>query len=494
MEKIHLKTVDPVSQSLLRSAAERNLDLNWERYEKQQPQDGFLRAGLSCPYGCLQGPCRIDPFGRGAELGICGLERDQMVAALLLRLSLSGVFEALSELPEPGKYRVPSWPKPLEARASETLENLGGGELTIEEVFQNAARLHRPSETTEDLIRGALRLGMLTLALTNDKGKEATLPKKKKNLCRVRYGLLAGENPLIGLYGQPSFKFLAGLVGEAEAYKPVVELVSLGDWIATESGYLSFACTSGEAELFLSSGRINLLLCGSGIDPSIPAVCKKLEIPVVFANEAPEPLEILRLAVESYGAHARTDFFPDTLPEEAAGVVISAEALRKELRKDMQTGLVLIGGTDTPQQSFGWIATEVTPAFSGEGMRVASWGDAALWMVKRGLAHEENEQPVFILNPLRGPLEALRAVEASGNFDHLKGICYTGLNRCQDLAAALGLASLGTRVCLGSPLPLWGSKKVRDYLDAFFADRGGDLTHFDHPADATEILQWLREP
>jgi carbon-monoxide dehydrogenase catalytic subunit len=72
METIHFKTVDPVSQELLRDASRKGIALNWERYEKQQPQDGFLRLGLCCPYGCMQGPCRIDPFGRGAQNGTEG--------------------------------------------------------------------------------------------------------------------------------------------------------------------------------------------------------------------------------------------------------------------------------------------------------------------------------------------------------------------------------------------------------------------------------------
>ena len=58
---------------------------------------------------------------------------------------------------------------------------------------------------------------------------------------------------------------------------------------------------------------------------------------------------------------------------------------------------------------------------------------------------------------------------------------------------ALGLAMLGARVCIGTPLPLWGSKKVRDGLASIFESCGGEFTHFDHPADASEILQWFRE-
>ena len=57
----------------------------------------------------------------------------------------------------------------------------------------------------------------------------------------------------------------------------------------------------------------------------------------------------------------------------------------------------------------------------------------------------------------------------------------------------LGLAMLGVRVCIGSPLPLWGSKKVCDGFAALFEGCGGEFTHFDHPADATEILQWFKE-
>ena len=73
METIHLKTVDPISQDLLRAAGQKGIRLNWERFEKLQPQDGFLRLGLSCPYGCLQGPCRIDPCGFAITAGLPGV-------------------------------------------------------------------------------------------------------------------------------------------------------------------------------------------------------------------------------------------------------------------------------------------------------------------------------------------------------------------------------------------------------------------------------------
>jgi len=127
MESIQIKTVDPVSQELLKSAYQRGLKLSWDRFERLQPQDGFLRTGLSCPYGCLQGPCRIDPFGRGAERGLCGLDRDGMVAALLLRLALSGALEAM---PEDKPISEPSWASSLKAAFSQAFKNLGGDRVS----------------------------------------------------------------------------------------------------------------------------------------------------------------------------------------------------------------------------------------------------------------------------------------------------------------------------------------------------------------------------
>ncbi len=103
METIHLKTVDPISQQLLRSASKQGFEILWDRFEKLQPQDGFLRLGLSCPFGCLQGPCRIDPFGRGAQKGVCGMGQDEMVAGMFLRICLQGALEALASLPPGAK-------------------------------------------------------------------------------------------------------------------------------------------------------------------------------------------------------------------------------------------------------------------------------------------------------------------------------------------------------------------------------------------------------
>ncbi|WBO24393.1 anaerobic carbon-monoxide dehydrogenase catalytic subunit [Sphingomonas abietis] len=61
----------------------------WDRYKAQQPQCGFGSTGLCCRI-CLQGPCRIDPFGNGPQYGVCGADRDTIVARHLVRMMAAG--------------------------------------------------------------------------------------------------------------------------------------------------------------------------------------------------------------------------------------------------------------------------------------------------------------------------------------------------------------------------------------------------------------------
>ena len=127
--------------------------------------------------------------------------------------------------------------------------------------------------------------------------------------------------------------------------------------------------------------------------------------------------------------------------------------------------MALLGGADHLQQSLGWIPGEVAFSLRGKKYGVAGWGDAALWMMKRGLASSKQTSPVRILDDREGPLLAVKALAGSGRLKDLKGVCFTGLKSCRDLAVALGLATLGIRVCVAVPLPLWGSEGVRKLLE-----------------------------
>ncbi len=69
--KISEKTVDKASEKMLEKAEKEGIETAWDRYEKIEPQCGFGQLGICCR-NCSMGPCRIDPFGEGAQKGICG--------------------------------------------------------------------------------------------------------------------------------------------------------------------------------------------------------------------------------------------------------------------------------------------------------------------------------------------------------------------------------------------------------------------------------------
>ncbi|SJZ38114.1 anaerobic carbon-monoxide dehydrogenase catalytic subunit [Selenihalanaerobacter shriftii] len=83
------KSQDPASQEMLQLAADKGMETIWDRYEAMQPQCGFGSTGLCCT-NCLQGPCRIDPFGEGPSEGICGVRDYSVVARNLVRTIVGG--------------------------------------------------------------------------------------------------------------------------------------------------------------------------------------------------------------------------------------------------------------------------------------------------------------------------------------------------------------------------------------------------------------------
>jgi len=479
MESIHLKTVDPTSQDLLRAAARRGIDLNWERYERQQPQDGFLRLGLACSYGCMQGPCRIDPFGRGANTGLCGLGRDSMAAAMVLRLAVNGALEAVNLAGKPGGLPAPMWPEALAKLAYKAVAKLGGGTLSAAEAFSGAAALAHPGEPAPALVRRALRLGLLTLGLSGVRPSRAA---GGKAAFKVGLGVLAGNRPTIGICGMPAPAVVDGLLKAAGTRTSVV---SLGMWVGGKA-LLPMACTFGEAELVISSGAIDAVVYGPVAGAAVPALCAKLGIPAFAVGNA----DAKKLVAAGAKAHGKGGFAADPA-QVAEGEMVTSAAVAKALKADTKRDLAVIGGPDTLQQSLGWLPTELPPALAAAKCRVATWGDAALWMAKRSFAGPGADVEAFVLDDARGPLDALEAAATAGGLKRLRGIAFTALGGTLDFATALGAAALGARVCVAQPLPLWGSEVTRQALAEAVGKCGGTFAHFDHPATVDEVRAWF---
>ena len=84
MSNIKERSIDPATQEVLKKAQEENIRTAWDRLEAQEPQCGFGQLGVCCTV-CAMGPCRIDPFGEGAQVGVCGASADTIAARNLAR-------------------------------------------------------------------------------------------------------------------------------------------------------------------------------------------------------------------------------------------------------------------------------------------------------------------------------------------------------------------------------------------------------------------------
>ncbi len=84
-----LKYADLATQAMIKHAATEGLQTVWDRYDAQQPQCGFGTLGLCCRH-CSMGPCRIDPFGNGPKVGVCGATADTIPARHLARMIAAG--------------------------------------------------------------------------------------------------------------------------------------------------------------------------------------------------------------------------------------------------------------------------------------------------------------------------------------------------------------------------------------------------------------------
>nr|2YIV_X Chain X, CARBON MONOXIDE DEHYDROGENASE 2 [Carboxydothermus hydrogenoformans]3B51_X Chain X, Carbon monoxide dehydrogenase 2 [Carboxydothermus hydrogenoformans Z-2901]3B52_X Chain X, Carbon monoxide dehydrogenase 2 [Carboxydothermus hydrogenoformans Z-2901]3B53_X Ni,Fe-CODH-320 mV state [Carboxydothermus hydrogenoformans Z-2901]3I39_X Chain X, Carbon monoxide dehydrogenase 2 [Carboxydothermus hydrogenoformans Z-2901] len=89
MARQNLKSTDRAVQQMLDKAKREGIQTVWDRYEAMKPQCGFGETGLCCRH-CLQGPCRINPFGDEPKVGICGATAEVIVARGLDRSIAAG--------------------------------------------------------------------------------------------------------------------------------------------------------------------------------------------------------------------------------------------------------------------------------------------------------------------------------------------------------------------------------------------------------------------
>jgi len=83
------RSLDAASRQMLKRAADEGISTSWDRWEAIEPHCGFGRLGICCVL-CDMGPCRVDPFGEGAQAGACGATADVIAARNLCRKIAAG--------------------------------------------------------------------------------------------------------------------------------------------------------------------------------------------------------------------------------------------------------------------------------------------------------------------------------------------------------------------------------------------------------------------
>ena len=83
------RSIDSAAQQVIQQAGDDEVKLAWDRYDEMQPQCGFGQLGVCCRV-CHMGPCRVDPFDEGAQVGICGADANVIAARNLVRMIAAG--------------------------------------------------------------------------------------------------------------------------------------------------------------------------------------------------------------------------------------------------------------------------------------------------------------------------------------------------------------------------------------------------------------------
>ena len=78
-----------MGDGLLERLNQKGITTVHDRHQQQQPRCGFGELGLCCRH-CFMGPCRIDPFGEGPQVGVCGAGADTIAARGFLRAVAAG--------------------------------------------------------------------------------------------------------------------------------------------------------------------------------------------------------------------------------------------------------------------------------------------------------------------------------------------------------------------------------------------------------------------
>lgn len=536
MEYIQKKTADRAVERFLPKASEKGIALVWDRYEGQIPVCGFGEAGLCC-VDCLQGPCISHPFRDSSKMGVCGKNKEAFASQSLLRLVLHGTTTCLDQVSEFAREVEAGEITPKnKAKADQILKEirllLAEGGKGMKKEFPKAVmqRWEDAGVFPEGIARDLFRASQMLNGGVSD-GEETLLRAFKASLLggmaqrlqgslkravfgntvptrmEVNLGILNTGLPTILLYGRFS-PILKGKIAEAAKSKNVRVLGVCTDPLLPPHRFPPVT-SYGSQEIPLMTGAVDLIVVGGHwVNPSLPAIAKEWDVPVVSteglrngANRNGFAGEIVEKARKSYDIRGR---IPRDVPEvrESAVMGFSAEKVNMEkiltaLTSGTVKGVAILSGSNNVKYSQDREVVTLAQEFLRGDILCVSEGEASASLAKYGFLNpDRNDHDIgkglSALLPSLGndipPVLDFGSSENGGVTDFLLSMaragkkdireipvraCFAEANRSSEAAQAMWMVAMGVPTYFWPALPVTGSLKTMASLSRICGERFG---------------------
>lgn len=536
MEYIQKKSADRAVERFLPKASEKGVSLVWDRYEGQIPVCGFGEAGLCC-VDCLQGPCISHPFRDSSKMGVCGKDKDAFASQSLLRLVLHGTTTCLDQvsdfsrgveagditpknkartdqilkeirllLMDGGKGMKKEFPKGMVHRWEEAgifPEGIAG------DLFTASRQLDGGVGDGEETLLRAFKASLLGCMARRLQGslKKAVFGNAVPTRVDVNLGILNTGLPTILLYGHLS-PILKGKIAEEAKKKKVCVMGVCTDPVLPPHRFPPVT-SFGSQEIPLMTGAVDLIVTGDHwVNPSLPAIAKEWDIPVVPAgglkngtNRNGIAAEIVEKARKSFDLRGR---IPRDVPEVRESAVmgfspetVNTEKILKALNSGAIKGVAILSGSNNVKYSQDREIVGLAMEFLRNDILCVSEGEASVSLAKYGFLnpdkhdHEIGKGLSALLPSLGKEIPSVLdfgSSENGGVTDFLLSMahagkkdlrevpiraCFAEANRSSEAAEALWMVAMGVPTYFWPALPVTGSLKTMASLSRICGEKFG---------------------
>ncbi|MBU1209251.1 MAG: hypothetical protein KKH04_20370 [Proteobacteria bacterium] len=463
MESVRRKSLSPDGNQLIARANQKSIPLLWDRYESQLPLDGFAANGLTC-HECLNGPCRINPFGDEPRQGICGADRPQVVLNSIFQSVKKGVLDSIQQL---------------------------GLSAAMEKVSE-AMILPNPHFADKNYlkisVRNLLKLGKIQYQLSEQAAK---IISQKINPPSSQSYLDLNKGANVFLERGASISLVDTLLQAFQKQKTDLRLL-VGEGSEHLRKWGAYVISLGHPELLLLTGGIDAFVThGMGREPYLVDLAGQLGIEVFRAGIEPGRMPVLatsiaRKAWQAFQMRLKSGEDPRPLLLRLPGERNTNKLFKKAKKveallkaKKLKGAVILIREGNAKQTFFERTGTIIEKLLKEDVLVFVGGGLFACQPILENLLKPETGKNLRDLleelqesSPLFGlgsAYELSRVIEFLSSLDGRRGlrgsrilVSFPEINHWSSIALSFGFLSWGIPVQIGTPLPFWGSPELTE--------------------------------